>query len=144
MRELLEVRVGQILARKQVKDLSGLCPFAGQVRDAVNADDVPGYLAADRRSRKAFIGAAGNVLLTVRQWGCGTKCGFMAFPRGLGGRVRWHWSRSTTRSSNVRQQATPGGLARDLNSILEPGSPFPSKRFRRQIGSEICFRSGNR
>jgi DNA-binding GntR family transcriptional regulator len=73
MRELLEVRAGETLARKRVKDLSGLRPVADQVRDAVDADDVPAYLAADRRFHHAFIEAAGNVLLTEMAMGLRDK-----------------------------------------------------------------------
>jgi DNA-binding GntR family transcriptional regulator len=73
MRELLEVRAGEILALKPVKDLSGLHPLADQVREAVDADDVPGYLAADRRFHHGFIGAAGNELLTEMAMGLRDK-----------------------------------------------------------------------
>lgn len=66
MRELLEVRAAEIVAAapKAKKKLSGLTALADDIKAAVAADDVPGYLAADRRFHEAFIAAAGNVLLT--------------------------------------------------------------------------------
>ncbi|HVZ06752.1 GntR family transcriptional regulator [Rhodopila sp.] len=64
VRELLEVRAAELLARRAPKDLGGLNRLADDVRDAVRADDVRGYLEADRRFHHAFIAAAGNALLT--------------------------------------------------------------------------------
>lgn len=66
MRELLEVRAAVIVAEapKSKKKLGGLVALADGVKDAVSADDVPGYLAADRHFHRAFIAAADNSLLT--------------------------------------------------------------------------------
>ncbi|WP_158931957.1 GntR family transcriptional regulator [Acidisphaera sp. S103] len=64
MRELLEVRAAELLARRAPKQLEGLSRLADDVRDAVKADDVHGYLETDRRFHQAFIAAAGNTLLT--------------------------------------------------------------------------------
>ncbi len=64
VRELLEVRAAESLARRSHKELGGLRRFADDVRDAVKIDDVPGYLEADRRFHHAFIAEAGNGLLT--------------------------------------------------------------------------------
>lgn len=66
MRELVELRAAEILAEmpKSRKRLGGLVPLADGVKAAVAADDVPGYLAADRDFHQAFIAAAGNALLT--------------------------------------------------------------------------------
>jgi DNA-binding GntR family transcriptional regulator len=64
MRELLELRAAEILARLPHKKLDGLRPLADAVRDAVQADDIHGYLETDRQFHHAFIAAAGNALLT--------------------------------------------------------------------------------
>jgi DNA-binding GntR family transcriptional regulator len=64
LRELLEVHAGEILARHAHKKLDGLHRLADDVRDAVKADDVHGYLETDRCFHHAFIAAAGNGLLT--------------------------------------------------------------------------------
>jgi DNA-binding GntR family transcriptional regulator len=64
VRELLEVRAAELLARRAPKKLGRLGRLADGVRDAVEADGVHGYLEADRRFHHAFIAAAGNALLT--------------------------------------------------------------------------------
>ncbi|WP_454918798.1 GntR family transcriptional regulator [Xanthobacter sediminis] len=64
MRELLEVRAAEILAQNPKKKLDGLTTLADDIKATVGMDDVPGYLAADRRFHHAFIAAAGNALLT--------------------------------------------------------------------------------
>jgi DNA-binding GntR family transcriptional regulator len=64
VRELLEVRAAELLARGLPKKLDGLDRLADDVKDAVKADDIRGYLEADRRFHHAFIAAAGNALLT--------------------------------------------------------------------------------
>jgi DNA-binding GntR family transcriptional regulator len=75
LRELLEVRAAEILAgtAKSKRKLGGLAALADGVRDAVAADDVPGYLAADRSFHRAFIAAAGNALLTEMAMGLRDK-----------------------------------------------------------------------
>lgn len=84
MRELLEVRAAEILAQGRKKKLDGLTALANDIKAAVAADDVPGYLAADRRFHHAFIAAAGNALLTemamalrdkMRLYGIGSRTG---------------------------------------------------------------------
>src|ERR1700689_3985670 len=64
VRELLEVRAAELLARRAPKKLGRLGRLADGVRDADEADGVHGYLEADRRFHHAFIAAAGNALLT--------------------------------------------------------------------------------
>ena len=64
VRELLEVHAAELLARLAPKKLDGLSRLADDIRDTVKADDVHGYLEADRRFHHAFISAAGNALLT--------------------------------------------------------------------------------
>jgi DNA-binding GntR family transcriptional regulator len=64
VRELLEVRAAELLARRAPRSLDPLRRLADDVRDAVNADDVHSYLEADRAFHHAFIAAAGNMLLT--------------------------------------------------------------------------------
>jgi DNA-binding GntR family transcriptional regulator len=64
IRELLEVRAAELLARRTSKTLDSLRPLADDIRDAVKADDVQGYLEADRSFHHGFIAAAGNALLT--------------------------------------------------------------------------------
>jgi len=64
VRELLEKRAAELLALRAPKNLDSLGSLADEVRDAVKADDVHGYLEADRRFHHAFIAAAGNALLT--------------------------------------------------------------------------------
>ncbi|MFG1404262.1 GntR family transcriptional regulator [Xanthobacter sediminis] len=75
MRELLEVRAAEIIAAapKARRKLSGLTALADDIKAAVAADDVPGYLAADRRFHQAFIAAAGNELLTETAMGLRDK-----------------------------------------------------------------------
>jgi DNA-binding GntR family transcriptional regulator len=64
VRELLEVRAAVVLARRPKKKLEHLRPLADDIRSAVDAHDVHGYLEADRRFHHAFTAAAGNALLT--------------------------------------------------------------------------------
>jgi DNA-binding GntR family transcriptional regulator len=64
LRELLEVRAAELLALRKPRKLDDLISLADGVREAVKADDVTGYLEADRRFHHAFIAAAGNTLLT--------------------------------------------------------------------------------
>jgi DNA-binding GntR family transcriptional regulator len=64
VRELLEVRAAELLACRAPRTLDSLDRLADDIRDAVEADDVHGYLEADRRFHHAFIAAAGNALLT--------------------------------------------------------------------------------
>jgi len=73
MRELLEVRAAEIVAQKPDKKLDGLTALADDIRAAVRADDVPGYLTADRRFHHAFVAAAGNALLTEMAMGLRDK-----------------------------------------------------------------------
>jgi DNA-binding GntR family transcriptional regulator len=73
MRELLEVRAAEIFAEKAKKKLDNLTFLADEVKAAVGADDVPGYLAADRRFHHAFIAGAGNELLTEMAMGLRDK-----------------------------------------------------------------------
>lgn len=64
VRELLEVRAAELLALRTPSKLDDLVRLADDVRDAVKADDVTGYLETDRRFHHAFVAAAGNALLT--------------------------------------------------------------------------------
>ena len=64
VRELLEVRAAELLALRAPDNLDSLVRLADDVRDAVKADDVNGYLETDRRFHHAFIAAASNALLT--------------------------------------------------------------------------------
>lgn len=73
MRVLLEVRAAEIVALNPERNLDGLTALADAIGTAVEADDVPGYLAADRRFHKAFIAAAGNPLLTELAMGLRDK-----------------------------------------------------------------------
>lgn len=84
MRELLEIRAAKMLAGRPSRKLDGLLMLADEVKTAVDADDVPSYLAADRRFHHAFIAAAGNPLLTemamalrdkMRLYGIGSRAG---------------------------------------------------------------------
>jgi DNA-binding GntR family transcriptional regulator len=63
VRELLEVRAAALLALRAPKKLDDLVRLADDIRDAVKADDVAGYLETDRRFHHAFIAASGNALL---------------------------------------------------------------------------------
>jgi DNA-binding GntR family transcriptional regulator len=64
VRELLEVRAAELLALRRPEKLESLVRLADDVRDAVQADDVNGYLEADRRFHHGLIAASGNALLT--------------------------------------------------------------------------------
>jgi DNA-binding GntR family transcriptional regulator len=64
VRELLEVRAGELLALRKPETLDGLVKLADAVKKAVKEDDVTGYLEADRGFHHAFIAAAGNAFLT--------------------------------------------------------------------------------
>lgn len=84
MRELLEIHAAAMLAGKPSTKLEELVVLADEVKSAVDADDVPSYLAADRRFHNAFIAAAGNPLLTemamalrdkMRLYGIGSRAG---------------------------------------------------------------------
>lgn len=73
VRELLEVRAAELLALRAPRSLDSLSRLADDVRDAVKADDVNGYLEADRRFHHAFIAAASNALLTELAMGARDK-----------------------------------------------------------------------
>jgi DNA-binding GntR family transcriptional regulator len=73
VRELLEVRAAELLALRTPGKLDDLVKLADGVRDAVEADDVTGYLETDRRFHHAFIAAAGNALLTEMAMTAGDK-----------------------------------------------------------------------
>ena len=75
MRELLEVRAAERLAQlpRKARSLAGLTALADAVADAVEKDDVFGYLEADRRFHHAFIAAAQNPLLTELAMGLRDK-----------------------------------------------------------------------
>jgi DNA-binding GntR family transcriptional regulator len=84
MRELLEIHAAEVLAGKPPGKLDELVVLADEVKAAVDADDVPSYLATDRRFHHAFIAAAGNALLTemamalrdkMRLYGIGSRAG---------------------------------------------------------------------
>jgi DNA-binding GntR family transcriptional regulator len=64
MRELLEVRAAQLLAERPDKSMNKLRGLADEIKRAVDADDISGYLETDRHFHHAFIAAAGNALLT--------------------------------------------------------------------------------
>jgi DNA-binding GntR family transcriptional regulator len=64
VRELLEVRAAELLALRKPENLESLIKLADGVRDAVQADNVNGYLEADRSFHLGFIAASGNALLT--------------------------------------------------------------------------------
>ncbi|RFU48372.1 GntR family transcriptional regulator [Paraburkholderia sp. DHOC27] len=64
MRELLERFALETLARQGLKDRAPLDARADDVAQAVEAGDVPAYLAADRAFHEALVAQAGNPLLT--------------------------------------------------------------------------------
>jgi DNA-binding GntR family transcriptional regulator len=64
MRELIEARAAEIVALNRGKGLDGVERYADEVGRAVDKDDVPAYLEADRRFHHAYIAAAGNALMT--------------------------------------------------------------------------------
>ncbi|AXF02290.1 GntR family transcriptional regulator [Paraburkholderia hospita] len=64
MRELLERFALETLARQGLKDRNPLVKLADDVAQAVEAGDVPAYVAIDRAFHAAMVGQVGNPLLT--------------------------------------------------------------------------------
>ncbi|SKC93164.1 transcriptional regulator, GntR family [Burkholderia sp. YR290] len=64
MRELLERFALETLARQGLKDRNPLVKLADDVAHAVEAGDVPAYVAIDRAFHAAMVGQVGNPLLT--------------------------------------------------------------------------------
>jgi DNA-binding GntR family transcriptional regulator len=64
MRELLERFALETLARQGLKDRNPLVELADDVAHAVEAGDVPSYVAIDRAFHAAMVGQVGNPLLT--------------------------------------------------------------------------------
>lgn len=73
MRELIEARAAEIVALNRGKGLDGIERYADEVGLAVDNDDVPAYLEADRRFHHAYIAAAGNALMTEMALGLRDK-----------------------------------------------------------------------
>lgn len=64
MRVLLETQALVLVARRGLRDTAPLVKLADDVRDAVKAEDVRGYLETDRKFHHALVERAGNPLLT--------------------------------------------------------------------------------
>ena len=64
MRVLLERQALVLVARKGLRDTAPLIKLADGVRDAVEANDVRGYLQTDRNFHHALVERAENPLLT--------------------------------------------------------------------------------
>jgi DNA-binding GntR family transcriptional regulator len=64
MRELLERFALETLARQGLKDRDPLVALADDVARAVEAGNVPSYIASDRTFHEAMVGQVGNPLLT--------------------------------------------------------------------------------